>query len=196
MATAIWRHVDGELRAQPLAAPRWLDASGQLSSRRGEQAILVAPLERHEGAVAAVLVPDAWHGRIRLNGSTVVSGLLALAHADQLRIDDAAFWVAGQFVPDETEYSPDHHTRDARCFLTKARLRDGEPITICPGQPGRTCGLIYKREAWRTMADNSPKFRCPQCGFDPHAEVWRPTPPVVATESSLLQQLLTGDFQP
>jgi len=176
MATSIWFEHDGALTPQALAAPRWLAAGGRLLDEPGFDTLLIAPVRRYEGAVAALLVPDDLRGRVVHNGMPAEGGLLPLRHADHVQIDDWSIWTAGEFIPEETAYSPTTHDQEARCFITKARLRDGELITICPGQAGKPCGMVYKRAAWTTVVAAAAKFRCPNCGYDPKAGVWSPTP--------------------
>ncbi|MFO0870526.1 MAG: hypothetical protein U0935_16485 [Pirellulales bacterium] len=176
MATAIWFLKEGVLASQPLPALRWL-AGGRLLPEPCPDALPIAPVPRYDGAVAVLLLPDSLRGRVILNDVVADGGLLPLRHADHVVIDGSSVWAAGEFVAEETEYSLTRHDKEARCFITKARLREGEPITICPGQPGKPCGMIYKRGAWNTVVSEAARFRCPNCAYDPQATAWRPAPP-------------------
>ena len=103
-------------------------------------------------------------------------GLHELRHADRLELRRETFWISTEFSAEETDYDPAKHPPDAFCFLTKARLSEGDPITICPGTPDTACGMVYKRAAWVMAQQSATAFGCPNCGFTPARAAW--TPPV------------------
>lgn len=183
MTTTLWHYNAGQPIAKTLEACLWLSASGEAGDQPRPGSVPIVPVHDCPGVLAAVLVPDDLAGYVVINGSPIASGLAATRHADCVEIDGQKFWTSGESSPQETDYSPAKHSADVFCFLTKARLREGEPITICPGPPGRPCGMIYKRAAWQTVVTQSGRFRCPNCSFDPQAPRW--TPPIPPPHPSL-----------
>lgn len=193
MAATLWFIDNGELISQKLSALGWLDADARLLAERRPNAIPLAPVSHSHDAIAVLLIPDEQRGQVALNGVVADAELLPLKHSDCFELRGTSFWIAAEFTAEETEYSAARHDNEARCFITKARLRDGEPITICPGQPGNSCGMIYKRSAWRVALSGAAKFRCPNCSFDPRMPVWRPSPPLAATSLDPILRLLLGE---
>jgi hypothetical protein len=115
-----------------------------------------------------------------------------MKHGDRLDVGAKTFWVSCERLPDQTEYVPETHGSDVFCFITKARLQENEPITICPGRSGVRCGMIYKRAAW-DLALESSTFKCPNCQFDPHAATWEPPAETPTRSLSNLLRLLMQD---
>jgi hypothetical protein len=190
LKTYLWHLIDGQPQPVEAAAPLWLaggDGGHRPSPERRDGAVMIAPIQPLRQAVAAALVPDAASGSIARDGIPLAAGLHALPHGARLELDGSTFWISSQSAHEETSYDPQHHGPDVFCFITKARLAAGDAITICPGTPGKTCGVIYKKAAW-DMALQSPRpFRCPSCGYDPRRSQWqppRPAPP--ATLDDLL----------
>lgn len=133
------------------------------------------PTRPGSGALAALLVP-AGTAVIR-NGVPLPAGAHALAHADALTVEGRRYWVAAAIEVAVTQYDPAAHGDNVFCFFTKARLKPGEAIVVCPGRPGAECSVIYKQGAWEMAIKADLKFHCPRCGFDPTAGDWEPTPP-------------------
>ncbi|HUG93201.1 MAG TPA: hypothetical protein VML55_20335 [Planctomycetaceae bacterium] len=148
------------------------------------QAPVVLPLAGREGAVAIVLVPEALTGRVARNGVPLPAGAHLAGHADRLEHAGRQFWLAASAGVEHAEFSPGvHGGDDVYCFITKARLRAGDAIVICPGRPGAGCGMISRREAWEMALESSPRFRCGSCGFDPRAAEF--TPPAARQRKAL-----------
>lgn len=142
------------------------------------------PLTSASGAAAALLVPHS-AGAITRNGVPLPGGVHLVRHKDRLDYGGETYWVAVEHEVRVTLYEPDVHGADVYCFVTKARLRAGEEIVICPGKPGATCGVIYKKPAWDMAREANARFRCPRCGFDPGAGDWQPAPPRTSTLDQL-----------
>jgi len=130
------------------------------------------PTRPGSGALAALLVP-AGTGVLR-NGVPLPPGSHALFHADALTIQGRRYWVAASVEVAVTQYDPTAHGDNVFCFFTKARLKPGEAIVVCPGRPGAECSVIYKQAAWEMALKANVKFQCPRCGFDPAAGDWQP----------------------
>lgn len=173
MSTTLWHDDSSGYSQAAVAAPMWLLADRPPSDTPLDDSVLLAPVDALDDVVAAAIVADDLAHRVKLNRLPVVAGLLTLRHADRLDVGPRAYWIAVGSAAEMTSYSPDRHNQDVYCFLTKARLREGEEIAVCPGSPGRTCGTIYKRSAWEAML-TQPGFRCANCSFDPQQPAWRP----------------------
>jgi hypothetical protein len=133
------------------------------------------PTRSGSGALAALLVP-AGTSVVR-NGVPLLPGAHALLHADALTVEGRRYWVAAAIEVAVTQYEPATHGENVFCFFTKARLKAGEAIVVCPGRPGTECSVIYKQAAWEMAIKADVKFQCPRCGFDPTAGDWEPTLP-------------------
>ena len=177
MRTTCWYLTDGLLENELLFVTRCLTETGRLSDIATGDAPLIAPLSAGREAIAAVLVPLSCADCLTINKLSLTAGLFALRDRDHLQFHNHSFWVSATCMTEETEYDPARHGPDVFCFMTKARLREGEEITICPGQPGVACGTIYKRAAWNAFVEQPGGFRCPNCSFDPHAPAWQPSLP-------------------
>ena len=118
--------------------------------------------------VGALLVPDSATQAVSRAGLRLRPGMHPLRHADSLQIGAAALWVSAEGTPDRTTYDPNLHGSDVFCARTKARLKVGDAIVICPGIPTVSCGLVYKATAW------TPQLACPRCKFDPQQAPWAP----------------------
>jgi hypothetical protein len=136
--------------------------------------LLVQAIDSVGQTVAIALVPDAPDAAISCNGLPLGPGLHALCHGDQLQVNETPFWISVEATHDEARYDPACHGPNMFCFITKARLSESDPIVICPGTPGNSCGVICTQRAW-AMARESPKpLRCPNCGYDSRQRTWRP----------------------
>ncbi|MCO6456001.1 MAG: hypothetical protein J5I93_11945 [Pirellulaceae bacterium] len=161
-----------------------LRAAGELlgSSELAGPAVVLSPITPLQGAVAALLIPDApataaWEacGPL-LNGTRPTAGLQLLRHADRLEWGGETYWVSAHAEVEETDFDPAVHGDDKDCFLTKAPLAAGMRIKICPGVPGVLCGVIYKAEAWDLAMQPGNAIRCPNCGYGPDDATWQPPP--------------------
>lgn len=134
---------------------------------------MLAPVRGIGDLIAVAVVPLEPERFVLHNGLRVRAGIVPLEHGDRLDAQGATYWVSVGTTAVSTVYDPEQQGRDVYCVLTKARLSPGEPITICPGRPGSSCGTIYKQAAWEAMAAQ-PKFRCLSCRCDPRQPEWRP----------------------
>jgi hypothetical protein len=149
--------------------------------------VTVLPVEPLRQVVGVALVPGQATDQVVCNGLPLVPGLHELRHADRLDVRHQTFWISTEFSAEETEYDPSAHPPEAFCFLTKARLAQGDPIAICPGTPDTPCGMIYKQAAWVMAQQSGAAFGCPNCGFSPARAAW--APPVQRRAESLDQLL-------
>ena len=136
--------------------------------------VVIQPLYPVAGVIGAMVVAESSSRRVSLNGVPLAAGIHLLRHADRVDIDQQTFWISTQATVEETTYDPAVHGEEVFCFLTKARLTEGQPIKICPGVPGNDCGVIYKAAAWDMAMQSSTPLKCPNCGYrSGHAE-WHP----------------------
>jgi hypothetical protein len=187
---------DGKLTPQSLPALSWIDGNGRVHSTQQFDAIPIAPTPHSRDAIAALVLPDSWRGDVFINGVIAATELIPLQHTDCIEIDGSPLWIAADSVPEETQYSITRHDQEARCFITKARLKEGEPIVVCPGRPGKSCTIVFKRNAWQAALSSATKFRCPSCSFDPRMPVWRPTPPRPARSLDPILRMIRGEKMP
>lgn len=150
----------------------------------GPQRPRLIPTTAAPGAIAALLVGESCGGVTR-NGVPLPAGAHLLAHADRLDFEGHTWWVAAACEVREVPFDPLVHGEDVYCYITKARLRPGDPVVVCPGCPGAGCGAIYRQAAWDMAVSSNARFRCPRCGFEPAAGEWRPEVP----EASNLERL-------
>jgi hypothetical protein len=151
---------------------------------RGDAEILIALTAAvTQGALAVALVPDELERVAFLNGIALGSSMHVLRHADLLELSEKRVWVSTGATPTAIPYDVELHGRDVFCMRTKARLKPGEAIVVCPGTSRESCGMIYKAAAWETG------LPCHHCRFDPKAPAW--SPPVPKTkEARPLERLL------
>lgn len=166
----------------------WSLEQGALQSRRANETVHLCgplahattprlmPVSSASGAAAALLVPYS-AGSITRNGVPLPAGVHLVRHKDRLDYGGESYWVAVEHEVRVASYDPDVHGADVYCFVTKARLRAGEEIVVCPGRPGAACGVIYRKPAWDMAREANARFRCPRCGFDPGAGDWEPALP-------------------
>ena len=162
-----------------------------LLRRRGE--VVVAPVAPIAGAIAVLLVRHEPSDAISLNRVPVPAGLYLLKHSDRIELGQQVFWAAVAPKVEEAMYDPAVHGVDVFCYLTKARLRVGQRLKICPGLDGVPCGAIYKAEAWDMAMQSVPSMPCAGCGYHQSTAEWQPPP--VQSRTSLAQrfQALLGD---
>ena len=163
--------------------PEHLAGLFRLSGRkRGDpsacNAALIAVDPVRSDAIAVVVVAEAGSGKVRLQGNPLPVGMSAIRDRTRIDLIGESYWVSAECMPRQESYDPQRHGPDVRCFMTKARLRAAEPITICTGNAAAFCGTIYRRKAWLDLLAR-PGFRCPNCSCDPQAELWKPPAPVV-----------------
>jgi hypothetical protein len=169
----------------------WFTTDNELDGRRVTAATLlpndaddaaidkprVIPVAAGQSAIAVLLVPTALADRMTSNGVPLAAGMHLLRHTDRLEYAGRVYWVAASAEICEVPYDAAVHGDDLYCFLTKARLRAGEPIVVCPGRPGVACDAKYRKAAWEMAQATNTRFKCPRCGFEPGAGEWRPTLP-------------------
>jgi len=176
----LWSHEQEVLQSRRASGHVPLSADGN----PGETPRLI-PVNSSSGAAAALLVPPR-SGSVARNGVPLPGGVHLVRHKDRIDYRGKSYWVAVEHDVRVVLYEPDVHGADVYCFVTKARLRAGEEIVICPGRPGADCGVIYRRPAWDMARESNTRFRCPRCGFDPGAGDWQPTLPRKSNISQLL----------
>lgn len=176
MAINLWHrsHLDGAPNEQTLDAPLSLGDDRATNANAAQEAVRIFPTSQVE-YIAAALIPETLRDVVRHNRTAVSAGLLPLRHGDQIEVGAQSFWFASGSAAELTDYQSSQHGSDVFCFLTKARLGDGEPIAICPGTATQGCGTIYKLSAWQAMLTQD-NFRCASCGFDPNQPAWQPPP--------------------
>lgn len=190
MAMTLWQLNDGTIDQTSLVGPMFLD--GEIIDGPRVHSLLVAPIRGVSQAAAAALVPTWLARAVSCNGIPMPAGMFVLRHADRIDFENRTFWVSVAAQAAHAEYVPDQHGQDVFCFITKARLKQDEPITICPGRPEQSCGMIYKRAAWE-MALEASTFKCPNCQFDPHQTTWRPPQEKPATTLDDLFRMLSQE---
>ena len=196
MHTTCWFLAGHELQSVHLFDARWLEETGRLSHSATADAPMIAPLHAGRDAIAAVLVPLSCVNCVSVNKLSLTAGLFALQDRDHLQFHNHSFWVSAACVAEETEYDAARHGPDVFCFMTKARLREGEAVTVCPGRPAAACGTIFKRAAWNAFVEQPGGFRCPNCSFDPHAPAWQPPLPVPRRSLAHLIQFMRQEAVP
>lgn len=140
--------------------------------------VTIQAIVPHDGGIAVVFVNAQSSAElVALNGSPVRNGLHLLRHADRLDLAGRSFWVSAESSLRRTQYAADHHGAEVRCGLTKARLREGQAIVICPGVPGTPCGVVYKAQAWDAVITANPQMKCTHCGYRPGQSTWQPPIP-------------------
>ncbi len=177
MKLVIWRRtIDEQDERSACAEPVLLGphAVPPRPARAGrlDDGVIVAPSRAASGAIGAILVPVNLSGRVLRNRVPLRAGLHAARHGDELHIGEQLYWLASDLAPEEATYDPALHGEDLFCHLTKARLRAGDPIVLCPGTQHAPCGLIQSARAWHAAA--AAGLACSACGFRADAEEWRP----------------------
>lgn len=176
----IWQQTAGDAwQAHAASGPRGLstESPSQQATWLADLAddVVIHPLRGGSGAVAMLL--NRGRRAVAVNGVPVPSGMRLLWHADRLDVSGRTFWISAATSVEQGAYDPALHGDDVFCFLTKARLTAGQQITICPGVPGASCGVIYKAEAWEMAMHSANPMKCPNCGFRPGAAEWQPSQP-------------------
>jgi len=124
-----------------------------------------------------------------VNGSRVSAGMLLLHHGDRIDAGGNTYWVAASVTPREELYDPEVHDPDQFCFRTKIRFSPGDPVVLCPGPPGRRCGILYSKAAWATGLP----CHAQSCQFDPKAPAWQPPRARAASSvAALLERALAA----
>jgi hypothetical protein len=136
--------------------------------------VLVAPIAPLAGAVGVLFHRNTTAGVVSRNGVPVGPGMHLLRHSDRLDVAGQRFWISVAPSVEIAAYDPAVHGVDVFCYLTKARLKPGQQIKICPGMPGQSCGAIYKAEAWEMAMQSEPPMPCASCGYHTRAAEWQP----------------------
>jgi hypothetical protein len=178
--TEIWAVApDGEWRNAPCHVPIWISSCDSRPVSGDDEgspsdSVLVAPIEPHGAACAALLKPDGTKADVRLNGLRIAAGLHVLQHGDRLSVDDREIHLAIRARHHHDRYDPDRHGDPIYCARTKSRLQLDDPMVLCGGKPSTPCGLPYAEAAW--AAD----IACHGCGATTDEPGWSP-PPVEAS---------------
>jgi len=152
----------------------WEDGAASASSHptsdgaAGPGVVLLALDGAREGELAAVVVPSALAGAVRLDDEPLGAGLALAGRRACLALADGRLWLdaASELVPEP--YDPARHGRDLRCARTRRPLAPGDAVARCPSAG---CGVLLQAAAW------APGLACPGCGFDPSARAWTPPRP-------------------
>jgi hypothetical protein len=147
-----------------------------------EAAVTLQMIEPFDRVVAVAFVGPAVPEHVVLNGTPVSPGMHPIRPTDRLDLGLDSYWLSEDLSPQRTSYDPELHGLDARCCMTKARLRAGQEIVICPGRPGVPCDVIYKAAAWEAVIQANREMKCPGCGYRPGEPAWHPTVPQLRRE--------------
>jgi hypothetical protein len=167
MRILVWKWKDGDWHPEQLTGLFRIGCAAALMS--------IDPVRAD--AIAVVVVAEAGSNIVGVRGSLLPAGISALRDRDKIDLIGETYWVSAECSPREEIYDPLRHGSDVRCFMTKARLRAGEPITVCVGTATAPCGTVYRQRAWADLLTR-PGFRCPNCSYDPRAELWKPPVPL------------------
>ena len=151
----------------------------------------IHPVGSCADAIGVLFVLPGIECVVALNGIPLAEGMHTLRHADRVDAGTQSYWVAARQQVEEATYDAAVHGEDVFCFLTKARLRQGQAIKICPGTHATRCGVIYKSEAWDLAMHTASFAKCPHCGYRPHEAEWQPSPrSPKPTDKKALHELL------
>jgi hypothetical protein len=183
-STFVLWHARGKEVPQKMAldGPVWLSPAGLAVDGQGASAgadggVLLLPASVGKKAAVAVIVPDALAQAVSANHEPLPSGFHQLGHEDQLQWNELTVSLAESQQAELAVYDPALHGPDQRCGRSKARLRSGDRIVICPG-----CGSMFSERAY---ALGRP---CEYCRHDPTQGEW--VPPAAASNGSGLAELL------
>lgn len=183
----LWSSEEGSPVARRLTEAITLSADFAPQGRSEQREPQLIPTSAAPGAIAALLVGDLQGRRVIRNGVPLTAGVHLLTHADRLEYAGRTWWVAAACEVRETAFDPLVHGEDVYCYITKARLRAGDAIVVCPGRPGGPCDAIYRKAAWDMALGANARFRCPRCKFEPAAGDWRPELPEAHSLPRLLE---------
>ena len=143
-------------------------------------AVMLQVVEPLDCVVAVAFVGEEMYDLVALRGTPLGSGMYLVHPTDRIDVGADSYWLSEDLSPLRTTYDPERHERDARCCMTKARLKEGQDIVICPGLSGVPCNVIYKAAAWDavTQAD----MKCHSCGYRAGQPQWRPPSPRLRRE--------------
>ncbi len=189
MRRSLWQAAGEELSKHSLDRRLFLKVNGSggvtPTMEQQDDCVTLISVDSVRQVVAVVLVPRQAVEKVARNGIPLAPGLHELRHADRLDVHRETLWISAELSAEKTVYDPVKHPPDAFCFLTKARLNEGDSIAICSGTPETSCGVIYKEAAWDMAQESPTPFKCPNCGFDPVRAAW--VPPVKRANQSLEQ---------
>ena len=138
--------------------------------------VTLQTVQHFDGVIAVAWVSQTAQRRVALNGTPVAAGMHTLHPQDQIDLDDTSYWVSDDRTPDRTTYDPAVHGTGVRCCMTKAPLREGQAIVVCPGTPETPCDAIYTEAAWDAVIESNKKMKCPRCGYRAGQPQWTPSP--------------------
>jgi hypothetical protein len=142
--------------------------------------------------IGVAMVPPELEERVALNGTPLWSGMHGLRHGDRLALNGHNIWVAASTVVEPILYDPAVHGQGLVCYLTRDRLAPGESIVRCPGSNGKSCDVIYKKQAWDLAMQATPPMRCPNCNFQPGEAEWEPPQDTVKRRMHDILALITN----
>lgn len=183
----LWKVQDDSPVLRRVSQPVTLNADDSLPGSELAEHPRLIPSDAVRGTLGGLLVPQELARKVTRNGVPLAPGVHALRHADRLEYEGRAWWVAVGREVSAVPYDAVTHGEDVYCFITKARLQEGELIVVCPGPAGADCGAIYREAAWEMVQQSNARFRCPRCGFDPAAGDWQPTLPRRSNVAQLLE---------
>jgi len=103
------------------------------------------------GAGGAWILLLHTHGAVRINGEPVPTGIWALRHRDEIRLDDErCFFSAEREAVVETYRGTD----EPRCPRCAVAIQQGEECVRCPAAG---CGVLHHQRAGRECWTHTPK---------------------------------------
>jgi hypothetical protein len=174
---------NGAPQKSPLDGAAWLTAAGlatadaQRAAEPRAGVLLVPAMTAGKRAAVAAIVHDAAAETVSVNGRPLDAGIHQLGHADQLQLGSLKAWLAESRQADVVQYDPAIHGAAQRCGRTKAPLRPGDRIVLCPG-----CRTIFSERAYGLMRP------CEYCPYDPKQGEW--LPPAATDNATGLTELL------
>jgi hypothetical protein len=156
--------------------PAWFtesSAAPHLEPR--DRAVGLWPIVPKGNFIAVAIVPADLQAKVAINGTAIHSGLHGLSHTDRLDLNGHSVWIAASLSIEPTTYDPAVHGEHKRCFISKAPLEAGQEVVLCPGRPGKPCGVVYAKQSWQRLMESSTRLRCANCDFRPDDAEWRPS---------------------
>ncbi len=169
--------IENGVRLYPDAAPNfdWTGAD--------PAAVTLQIVEPLDCVVAVAFVGEAINDLVALGGTPLASGMVLVHPTDRIDVGANSYWLSEDLAPLRATYDPAQHEPNARCRVTKAPLKKGQEIVLCPGVTGVDCDVIYRADVWDTMlAENRNIMKCHACGYRPDQPHWCPPAPKTRKE--------------